>query len=214
MLSDRSDKVSIMEPRLDSSSITRHLSFDISFQELPTFLDYWSSKYNDPNKRDETFYDPHIGKADLRTDEGAILDLFTWKNGMVLSERKKESVLENYFRTWTEDGDLVSRYLNPKDENRGGRTWNIFYLHCRAPTHYPIFDQHARRAMIYIQSKIIWEPPINESRGDFYTTYLDDYMPFVAKCGGEIRTVDRALYTFGRFLKLVQPYTDIQPQLS
>ncbi len=90
MLSDRFDKVPIMKPRLDSSSITRRLSFDISFQELPAFLDYWSSKYNDPNKRDETFYDPHIGKADLRTDEGAILDLFTWKNGMVLSERKKK----------------------------------------------------------------------------------------------------------------------------
>jgi hypothetical protein len=66
-------------------------------------------------------------------------------------------------------------------------------------------DLHAR--------KIILDPPVNESRSDFYKSYLDDDMPFVAKCGRNIRTIDRALYTFGQFLKIVQPYAGIPNQL-
>jgi hypothetical protein len=186
---------------------TPHLSFEISFPTLDFFLHHWASRYHDPERRDDRLYDPHIGKADLRTDHNALKDLFTWKNGGDLSKRKLATIRDNYFDHWTEDADLESRYLDP--DKGDGPIWNIFYLHCRQPKRYPIYDQHAYRAMLYIQTNAICEDLTEKSRRFVYDSYRQEYQPFVAdirRDGRDLRTVDRALYAFGRFLKLAKPY--------
>jgi hypothetical protein len=111
-----------------------------------------------------------------------------------------------------EDADLECRYLDHC--KGGGPIWNIFYLHCRFPHRYPIYDQHAYRAMMYIQTGKIGKNLTEQSRQVVYESYKE-YRRFVAElryvppyvCDGyDLRTIDRALYTFGRFLKKAKPF--------
>jgi hypothetical protein len=83
----------------------------------------------------------------------------------------------------------------------GGPIWNIFYLHCRVPERYPIYDQHAHRAMHFIQEHAICERDLTTRPAGVYESYRERYFPFVVeirektKC--DLRSIDRALYTFG-----------------
>ncbi len=201
-----------MHTKVISSFDREYFPFEIPAQDLSFFLTQWSGEYNDPKSKDTDFYDPYIGKPHLLTDEKAILSLFKWKNGMELSKRKEISVKKNYLEHWIDDICLEARYLDP--EKPGGPIWNIFYLHCRLPHKYPIFDQHACRAMTYVKDGRIWDQPTYVRRADVYAAYCQEYIPFVDKClaaydkelsnidrARYIRKVDRALYTFGHFLK-------------
>lgn len=185
--------------------IPPNLSFEISSPTLDLFLYHWASRYRDENK-DVKFYDPYIGKTDLKTDEAALKELFKWKNGGKISEAKLASIHANYFQCWTEDADLESRFLCSKE--KGGPIWNIFYLHCRFPDRYPIYDQHAHRAMVYIQEHTIRED-LSTKAGLVYDSYKH-YRCFVTHIrrttGNNLRTIDRAFYTFGQFLKLAKPF--------
>jgi hypothetical protein len=159
----------------------------------------------------QQLYDPHIGKGSaLQRDSNAIMELFKWKNGGNIAAKKLKSVRNNYLGAWIDDGGLEARYLNPNED--GGPIWNIFYLQCRRPDLYPIFDQHAYRAMIYIQEHTICGD-LNENRRSFiYESYQKKYRTFVngirrrAPQRYNLRTIDRALYTFGRFLKTAKPF--------
>jgi hypothetical protein len=182
-----------------------HLSFEISFTELRPFLTYWSSRYDDAN--DKTLYDPHIGK----TDETALIELFRWKNGGGnIARHKLETIQDNYLRQRTEDADLERRFLDAT--KTGGPIWNIFYLHCRHPKEYPIYDQHAHRSMIYMQEHVICEErdDLDRKPRPFVYQSYERYRDFVRSIrnvtGADLRPIDRALYTFGQFLKRVRPY--------
>jgi hypothetical protein len=185
---------------------TPHLSFEISFSALDPFLDHWAPRYR--YAAHEQLYEDHIGKADLKNDWKALKALFTWKNGREIAKPKLASVRANYFECWAKDADLERRYLDPRQG--GGPIWNIFYLHCRFPERYPIYDQHAHRAMVYVQKRLIGRDLTKEPRLFVYESYTQRYRPFVddisRKSGRDLRTVDRALYTFGQFLKLARPY--------
>jgi hypothetical protein len=184
----------------------QHLSFEISFNDVGAFIDHWASRYGDDKGRDEAFYDPYIGKD--KRDMDVLTPLFMWKNGGVIAARKLEGIRKNYFDDWTDDNGLEARYLDPRKDN--GPIWNIFYLHCRQPNRYPIFDQHAHRAMVYIQTGTICED-LTSDHELVYKSY-DNYRCFVkgVQQDGkhELRTIERALYTFGRFLKRVKPFAE------
>lgn len=185
--------------------MTEYFSFDIPSTNLEDFVNHWSSCYSDA-ARDRDYYDPHIGK-NLQTDWEALLKLYEWKNGSTLSHKKKESVCKNYFKDWVEDADLEARYLS--DSSKGGEIWNIFYLHCRRPDYYPIYDQHTDRAMRYIQTGSICAAFIR-GRRNIFRAYQSEYRPFVGHLRQqrfELRKIDRALFAFGQFLKLAKPYT-------
>jgi hypothetical protein len=183
----------------------RHLSFEIPFTELRAFLKHWSSRYDDTN--DKALYDPNIGK----TDEQALLELFKWKNGGGnIARHKLETIRANYLSQWVKDADLEARYLDPAKGN--GPIWNIFYLHCRFPEIYPIYDQHAHRAMIYIQEHVICKQKDdlnNQARPFVYQSY-ERYRRFIENIrrgtDPDLRPIDRAFYTFGQFLKLARPF--------
>jgi hypothetical protein len=189
----------------DSGRICAYLSFEIHFSAFDPFIAHWASLYKD-GKRDEKLYDPYIGIADLRTDLNALHSLFEWKNGGKVSKQKLATIWANYFNCWTDNADLESRYLDPS--KGGGAIWNIFYLHCRLPQLYPIYDQHTHRAMVYIRERVICEADIgNKPRRLIYESYTQVYRPFVEAIGLNLRKTDRALYTFGQFLKLAKRYT-------
>ncbi len=182
------------------------LSFEIAFSAFAPFLDYWASRYR-YEEHDKSFYDPYIGKADLQTNFEALEALFKWKNGGAIANQKLRSICTNY-EHWIEDANLEARYLDP--HQGGGPIWNIFYLHCRQPGRYPIFDQHTHRAMLYIQRRAMSDTLSGTTlagKKHVYEAYKQ-YRDFVAEIGGDLRKIDRAIYTFGQFLKVTKPYCD------
>jgi hypothetical protein len=173
-----------------------HLSFQIQFQDLPRFMDHWSSKYK--YKSDEKYTD-NIGSP---LTEESLRQLFEWKNGIEkIAGRKLLSIAENY--TTSFNGDPVTRYLDHKQS--GSAIWNIFYLHCLSPREWPIFDQHVFRAMRYMKTGKVEEIPGTSKRK--YETYQQEYIPFFKAFGGmEQRKIDMALFAFGKFLKTAAKY--------
>jgi hypothetical protein len=182
----------------------KHLTFEIPFTNLRAFLEHWASRYDDAN--DKVFYDPNIGK----TDEHSLIELFKWKNGGNISRKKLETIHKNYLGRRVEDADLEARYLDAGQGN--GAIWNIFFLHCRCPEVYPIYDQHAHRAMVYMQQHVICEPrdDLNKQPRAFVYQSYARYRIFIdhirRATDPELRPIDRALYTFGQFLKRARPY--------
>jgi hypothetical protein len=173
-----------------------HLSFQIQFQDLPRFMDHWSSKYK--YKSDEKYTD-NIGSP---LTEESLRQLFEWKNGIEkIAGRKLLSIAENY--TTSFNGDPVTRNLDHKQS--GSAIWNIFYLHCLSPREWPIFDQHVFRAMRYMKTGKVEEIPGTSKRK--YETYQQEYIPFFKAFGGmEQRKIDMALFAFGKFLKTAAKY--------
>ncbi len=170
-----------------------NFSFQIHFDDSTTFLRYWSGKYR---YTDEHLYDPNIGKP---LSAASIEELFTWKNGGLISKKKLESVRSNYLPQHLDTAkELEDRYLNPKKP--GGPIWNIFFLHCINPQTYAIFDQHTYRAMRYVQSRKIQELP--KSKASIYEIYKDEYQNFVKELAGhDLRASDGQLNPYPAALK-------------
>jgi hypothetical protein len=172
------------------------LSFSIELDTIEHFLHHWSSKY--PDSYDPKKYDPHVGRP---LSNSSRLALFEWKNGSVLSKNKRKSVLDNYPLTFP-IAMLEGRYLNPSAS--GGPIWNIFYMHCIDPRSWPIFDQHTYRAMHFMKTEKVAELPKEKSQ--IYQAYKTEYLPFVRALNSDSRKIDRALFAFGKFLKLAKRY--------
>jgi hypothetical protein len=174
-----------------------HLAFQICAPNVPFFLAHWASRYVYPF---EEKYTGNIGKP---LTKQSLQELFEWKNGTgsVIAARKAASIAANYPLTF--NGDRRDRYVNHKQP--GGAIWNIFFLHCLEPQTWPIFDQHTFRAMHYMKTGQIAE--IGGSNKQKYETYESEYIPFIAGLKApDQRTVDKALFTFGQFLKVAGRY--------
>ena len=163
------------------------------------FVAYWSALYN--ATQDNTLYAPVVGQA--LTAE-VVHQLFVWKNGSRLSGKKWRSVEDNYIARLEE---LRALPLDTNAEtflgrfSKGGAIWRIFWLHCWQPERFPIYDQHVHRAMSYIRGGRCEE--INTwSDHTKISAYLHRYLPFYESFAGlEHRSVDRALWSFGKFVK-------------
>jgi hypothetical protein len=172
------------------------LTFVIHCDSIEQFLDYWSARYHDP--RDGEKYDPFVGKLPL-TEESR-RELFEWKNGSALSRRKLMSIADHY--PLSVEPETLCQYLRPSAH--GGAIWNIFYAHCVDPQTWPIFDQHTYRAMYFMNKAEFREIP--PRKADVYDAYKTEYIPFVKGLNADQRKIDKALYSFGQFLKLAKPY--------
>lgn len=160
------------------------------------FVEFWSLRYE---YAEEHLYNENIGKE---LTKQRILDLFRWKNGTRLSDRKQASVLRNFFarrgelaqlRPNQNANDLLGHFAN------GGAIWRIFWLHCWQPSRFPIYDQHVHRAMAFIQTGACEEIPAYDPRK--IESYIQRYLPFHATFNGiDGRSVDKALWAFGKFL--------------
>lgn len=175
----------------------RFITFKPEEVSFENFISFWSSQYRDPN---EALY--------LKNIEGpftpeTVHQLFVWKNGSRLAARKHRSVENNYIarldelRKLPKDTDAYA-FLNRF--NSGGAIWRIFWLHCWQPDRFPIYDQHVHRAMVYIKQQNIEE--IASRDQDKVCVYLERYLPFHEQFKGlPQRSVDKALWAFGKFLK-------------
>ena len=161
------------------------------------FVDFWAQQYSD---RLEHLYEQNINRP---LTEERVWSLFRWKNGTErIARQKAESIQTNYLaelgRTPVlrniDDGRAYLAQL------RGGPIWNIFWLHCLRPELFPIFDQHTYRAMACIEQLEPRELP--DARRRKIEIYLGQFIPFRRNFGdADLRSVDKALFAYGRFLK-------------
>ena len=164
--------------------------------DLPRFVEIWSSVY--PEETD-ALYNRNIGTL---TPQG-IKELFIWKNGTRLSEKKLKSVQDNYVERLARLKALPNDFPPEKflqEEFAGGMIWKIFLLHIWQPQKYPIFDQHVYRAMIQLKTGQIAE--LKEDDKEKFSKYLKEYLPFFKSLGDyPKRKLDKALWMYGKFLK-------------
>lgn len=160
------------------------------------FIRFWAGQYDDEH---EHLYENNIGQ---RTP-GAVKKLFLWKNGGPLSQKKNQSLQQNYVGRLSELRALPLD-LAPEEFfrifSRGGAIWRIFFLHVWQPEKYPPFDQHVYRAMCFLEGKGVAEIPPQDPKK--LNIYVNEYLPFFRGFPRlEGRAVDKALWMFGRFLK-------------
>ena len=161
------------------------------------FVQFWERFYSDYS---EEFYQENIGQP-LNKDR--IVKWFEWKNGSRLSERKAKSI-QRYFIPDQErvEHDATSDTLTTFLNEPGGVVWRIFWLHLQHHSVFPIYDQHVYRAMAFMLDWPDAKREIQASNSEKIQVYLKEYRPFFSSFDGcERRKVDRALWSFGRFLK-------------
>lgn len=183
MIENTSQNLVVLEPRTTSAK---------------DFVQFWSGIYTDAN---EKIYTKNILRP-LTDDK--IKKLYHWKNGGILSQLKMESINRNYVSRLDELNKLpksisAKEFLHLFQE--GGAIWRIFWLHCWQPLEFPIYDMHVHRAMTYIENGTK-EEISNFNDNAKIQCYLEHYLPFVKQFDGcSIRNIDRALWTFGKFIK-------------
>jgi hypothetical protein len=173
------------------------------------FVDFWANLYRYDL---EYLYETNISIKPFTDD--AIRNLFRWKNGIELSGLKKESVEKNYISRKDSDSveqaiqfsqeasieeasDLARKFLS--DFPNGGAIWRIFWLHC-CNQRFPIYDQHVHRAMVFVEEGR-FEELDTFSEEEVVEFYLTRYLRFSSRFSAEQRKTDKAVVTFGSFLK-------------
>lgn len=163
------------------------------------FVRFWADQYDYPL---EHLYSNNIGQP-LTAER--IYQLFEWKNGSPLSEPKRRSVENNYIAKMARLSRLpqnIDARVFLQEFPRGGAIWRIFWLHCWQPNRFPIYDQHVHRAMVYIEDQCLEELPLQDNQK--VELYLNRYLAFHRRFDGEQRSIDKALWFYGKFLKLTR----------
>jgi hypothetical protein len=180
------------------------------------FVRFWEQLYSG---YDEDFYREKIGQP--LTEKKQIVEWFEWKNGGKLSEAKTQSIHRNFTPqehiAHDTDAGTLAAFLNKP----GGAIWRIFWLHLQHPRHFPIYDQHVHRAMAFMLNWPNRTSTIPAHNPTKVRNYLEVYRPFFNRFDDcDRRKVDRALWSFGRFLKsaygriISSPANDEPPQPS
>ena len=132
-------------------------------------------------------------------------------NTVKSSKKKRHKFVEAVIG---ENGENLKRLVDlplktPEDANNfltnelkgKGMIWEIFALHIMHPDAYPIFDQNVYRAMHYMQTGTIKDIPSKDR--DKQSSYINENLPFYNALGHyPDRKLDKALFSFGQFLKI------------
>lgn len=173
-------------------------------------LGYWEAEYfNDPKvgtKYDVPYFNNIRPGRELLDNN--IEALWIWKDpmrGPKVAVRVK-LILDktNQFRK----GQITeATFWEASSQVAGGGTvWQVFCFHIARPHEYPLFDQHTRRAHIYLTTGQVDKVlvPLSHSYKKFrehYQPYKDFFLALLPQCCGNSRVLDRALWKFGKRLK-------------
>jgi hypothetical protein len=186
-------------------------SFILEFKNagMKEFIQFWQRYYND-GKYPEKEYLFHL-KKDCRLMPEDLLYLLEWKNGKPLS-KKKQLIYENakknldglmkYRKLEKFKADYLSELYSLVSEIvRTGLIWRIFLMHVARPDVFPLFDQHVYRTYFFLKNGEITDKTLTEDDMKLY----QEYYSYVTKLGDEtslgLRTIDKAFFAFGKFLK-------------
>ena len=143
------------------------------------FIEFWSVFYL-YNEDKESVYIDNINKRIFNGE--ILLSLYEWKNGSMLSQKKRKS-FEKKLLAKIEIINALKGKFNldkfKKEFNNVSLIWKIFLLHIINPVVYPIFDQHVFRAMKYIKFSKIEEIPFDEKEKEKF--YFNEYINFFDK---------------------------------
>ena len=168
--------------------------------DLQSFIVFWSRLYAYNNAEQYQI----IHKKELAQDD--LIELYTWKNGMKLSAKKKESLSTNILGAVDEINRLRSSLTVDLDNflirfSKVSTVWKIFLLHICKPKVYPIYDQHIHRAYMYIHNKDYSGISSTMSEKKKLDFYFMQYLPFVeALKVKDMKKMDEAFFAFGQFL--------------
>lgn len=166
------------------------------------FIAFWQPVYSYMDK--DYLYADTINKEQFSAED--IYNLFEWKNGMKTNGHIKKEKSINHV---VEQRNIINILKKKFEQNlfdekfdKMSAVWRIFLMHIISPEHYPIFDQHVYRAFIYLREKRLGEiPKTNKQKFSVY----DEYREFIEKeflsSGMPKRSIDQALWAFGKFLK-------------
>jgi hypothetical protein len=171
--------------------------------DFRSFVNFWSTLYSYPQ---QDRYNQAISKNQFKTED--IHNLFIWKNGMELSTLKNKS-LETKILSKLQLINLLKRTndwgisdFNEHFSDLKTFVWKIFLLHIIQPSKYPIYDQHIHRAYNFINGveyKNVSANTLSEKQKEDF--YFNTYLKFIEGLEMNIKTVDEALFAFGRFIK-------------
>jgi hypothetical protein len=177
---------------------------DFQSNDIKGFIKQWRSFYNYENMN---LYDDNIGKVVLSKQD--LIELYIWKNGTILSEKKMKSLETKILNRLDKVNEFKQNFSIPDflDEFEDvSFVWKIFLLHIVNPIWYPIYDQHVHRAYLFLTKDSSFkaiENTISKRRKDNF--YFGEYLHFTTGLKVEdkieIQDIDRALFSFGQFLK-------------
>ncbi len=170
--------------------------------DLQRFIDFWSKLYRYPR---EDLYDNTIAKSQFAADD--LQNLFTWKNGMDLSEKKQKSL---DIKIKSKIGVINQMKLQADFELERFQSefsdltavWKIFLLHIIKPLQYPIYDQHINRAYNFVHEleyrHISASSLTCKLKEEFY---FNTYLGFIGNQENiNLKKLDEAFFAFGQFL--------------
>ncbi|WP_412464105.1 hypothetical protein [Flavobacterium mekongense] len=177
--------------------------FEIKKSEnLNSFINAWSMLYSYAN---ESVYKEAISKTIFNEED--VTSLLVWKNGMRLSNMKKNSLNKNILSKLS----VINTFKNSehfnleifKEEFKDlSAVWKIFLLHIIKPDTYPIYDQHIHRTYLYIHKKDysnLSNTSVNNKEKERF--YFEEYLQFIRSSGiKDIKKLDEAFFAFGQFL--------------
>ena len=171
-------------------------------QLIPTdkdkFIEFWARRYSYRSDEYTELYNENIGQA---LNDERVRKLFRWKNGTNISKGKSKSV-EIYVAELNKSPKIDSLEKGKEyiANLNGGAVWDIFWIHCLNNKLFPIFDQHASRAMSDM-NELNLDDLKSYSRSEQINIYFNHYIPFISKIGGDMRLLDKALFAYGKELK-------------
>lgn len=176
------------------------------------FIEFWALRYA-PSQ--DALYTANINCRHHTAT--TLAELFRWKIGAWLFSNSLKRTVKPHFLARIQQARELPPDISAADFldvfQDGGAIYRIFWLHCWHPQRFPIYDQHVHRAMSFIQHGRVEE--LNECGDEAkIAKYIDTYIPFfktfpltglafdVNADGVRSRIVDRALFTFGKAIKL------------
>lgn len=103
--------------------------------------------------------------------------------------------------------------ISLEKEKGFGFVWSVFVFHCIHPKVYPLYDQHVYRAYEAIEcdkKRLSKVAPVSWNK---YLEYARFFKNLVKVSGVDERVMDRALWTYGKYLKIPKEKEKIQKNI-
>ncbi|WP_410880782.1 hypothetical protein [Myroides sp. DW712] len=173
----------------------------VYIEDFQKFIDFWSALYSYPQEEE---YECLIQKKTFV--EADLICLFTWKNGMKLSTKKRQTLQEKILCKLSLIQQFKGEGFDIEDFKIAfgslSAVWQLFLLHCINPVEYPMYDQHIHRAFCKIHKQAYHHITDRISEKSKLAFYYKEYLGFVKEHKEfDLRKIDKALFTYGRFLK-------------
>ena len=179
--------------------------FKTENSNIDEFIEYWKRFYEYDGENDKIYYDNLKPIGELKEDN--IRELYKWKNGMHLSEKKYDSIQaivddlpyiqSKFAKSGNSIQELEEIFNYSYNFFKYGYIWNLFFLHILKYEICPIADQYAYRAFDFISNN---KYKHSDQSWEKYTKYMEFFNTIASRTKLARKEIDEALWGFGKFL--------------